>query len=45
MSKNVSLALLFLIGIGVAACNTVAGAGQDIENTGDAIQDEANEAR
>jgi len=41
MSRKISLALLFLLGIGVAACNTVAGAGQDIENTGDAVQDEA----
>lgn len=45
MSRNIAFAVLLLMGFGVSACNTVAGAGQDIENTGDAIQDEANEAR
>jgi len=27
----------------LSACNTVDGAGQDIENTGDAIQDSADD--
>ena len=35
--------LLLLLSIGsLTACNTVEGAGKDIENTGDAIQDAAD---
>lgn len=34
------LASLFLLA-GLSACNTVEGAGQDIENTGEAIEDAA----
>lgn len=34
---------LLSMSLGLAACNTVEGAGQDIENTGEAIQDSANE--
>ena len=39
------LAALFLIGFfgTVAGCNTVEGAGKDIEHGGKAIKDEANE--
>jgi predicted small secreted protein len=36
----VSLALLAL-----AACNTIKGAGQDVEAAGDAVQQEATEAQ
>lgn len=37
------LACLLLLGLGaLTACNTVEGAGEDIENTGDAIQDAAD---
>lgn len=35
------LASLFMIA-GLSACNTVEGAGQDIENTGEAIEDAAD---
>lgn len=45
MSRKFALAILLLIGVGVSACNTMEGAGQDIENTGEAIQNEANDAR
>lgn len=38
-------AFALLFGLGLAACNTVEGAGQDIENTGEAVQDTANDAR
>ena len=41
------LAALFFIGFfgTLAGCNTVAGAGQDIEQGGKAIKDEAREKR
>ena len=41
------LAALFLAGLfgTVAGCNTVAGAGQDIEQGGKAIKNEANERK
>jgi len=32
------------LSLGLAACNTVEGAGQDIENTGEAIEDTAQDA-
>ncbi|MEI4261876.1 entericidin A/B family lipoprotein [Roseovarius sp. D0-M9] len=36
--------ILALIAVtGLAACNTVAGAGQDVENTGEAIENAAEE--
>ncbi|MDF1847828.1 MAG: entericidin A/B family lipoprotein [Parvibaculaceae bacterium] len=38
------LGLTMAMALGIAACNTVEGVGQDIENTGDAIQDSAREA-
>ena len=31
--------------LGVTACETIHGAGQDIENAGEAISEEANEAQ
>ncbi len=34
-------AFLAVLGLGVAACNTVQGAGEDIENAGEAVQDAA----
>ena len=38
-------ALLLSLGtFGLHACNTVEGAGQDVENTGEAIQDTAEDA-
>jgi predicted small secreted protein len=41
------LAAIFLAGTSVAltACNTVEGAGKDIQKGGQAIKDEANEHR
>ena len=41
------LATLLLVGAtaSLTACNTVAGAGKDIQQTGSAIKDEANEHR
>jgi predicted small secreted protein len=50
MIKNIFvplLAALFLVGslAGLSACNTMAGAGADIQKGGAAIKDEANEHR
>jgi entericidin B len=41
------LAALYFVGVfgTLAGCNTVAGAGQDIEQGGKAIKDEAREKR
>lgn len=36
---------LLLIGVFIGGCNTVEGVGRDIENLGDAIEDEADDAR
>lgn len=37
-----ALALLSLASFSVAACNTVEGAGRDVENAGEAVQDAAD---
>jgi predicted small secreted protein len=42
--RSMLLAGLFLLGVPLHACNTVEGAGQDVENAGEAIQDTADEA-
>jgi predicted small secreted protein len=45
MMKNVRLgmlAMLGVVGLGLSACNTLEGAGRDIENTGEAVQDAAD---
>lgn len=36
---------LALAAASLSACNTVEGAGKDIENTGDAIKDKARESK
>lgn len=42
MDKSVVVVLsLAVLGIGLGACNTVGGAGQDIERAGENIQDAA----
>ena len=40
--KFLMFASLLLLGLGLSACNTISGAGQDIENAGEGIQDAAN---
>tara|TARA_R110002110_G_scaffold12692_33_gene60415 strand:- start:1184 stop:1390 length:207 start_codon:yes stop_codon:yes gene_type:complete len=42
MTRFFAAMTLLFIGMGLAACNTVEGAGRDIHNTGDAIEDAAN---
>lgn len=39
------LGSLLLSCFAIAGCNTVEGVGRDIENLGDAIEDEADDAR
>ena len=42
---RVAFFALLLAPIGLSACNTVKGVGKDIENTGDAIEDTADDAQ
>ncbi|KFF48044.1 MULTISPECIES: entericidin A/B family lipoprotein [Salinicola] len=43
MKRLIALSLLALLGAGIlSGCNTVSGAGQDIEEGGEAVQDAAN---
>lgn len=45
MLTNIRLFILFSLavtGLGLSACNTVEGAGRDIENAGEAVQDSAD---
>lgn len=37
--------IVLLALLGVTACETIEGAGQDMENAGEAISEEANEAQ
>jgi entericidin B len=46
--RAMSLLAVFALGLtaaGLSACNTVEGAGKDIEATGDAIKDTARDAK
>lgn len=45
MTRLLLLALLLVPVVPLAACNTVQGAGQDIQNAGETISDEARRAR
>jgi predicted small secreted protein len=45
MSLTLILALGALLSVGVAGCNTVEGAGEDIEAAGDGISDTARDAK
>ena len=42
--NRIKLALLAMFAMAAAACNTVEGAGKDIESAGDTIQDTAQDA-
>jgi len=41
-TKFLTLIALGFLGIGLAGCETLDGAGRDIENAGEAVQDAAN---
>jgi len=43
MRKLILLAVI-AAGLTTAACNTIAGAGKDVEAAGDAVKDTANDA-
>lgn len=42
MFRNVMLMILAVAGLGLSACNTVEGAGRDIEAAGETVQDAAD---
>ena len=44
-TRLVLVLLTILSGLGVSACNTVEGLGQDVESLGDNIEDEAREQK
>ena len=37
--KFLMVTTLLILGLGLSGCNTVSGAGQDIENAGESVQD------
>lgn len=39
------IAAALVMALGISACNTVKGAGEDIESAGDAISDTANDVQ
>lgn len=41
-ARYFTLLSLAVMSLGLSACNTIEGAGRDIENTGEAVQDSAN---
>jgi predicted small secreted protein len=43
-NRSLLLAGLVLLGMPLAACNTVEGAGEDVENFGEAVDEGADEA-
>ncbi|MBC7986699.1 MAG: entericidin A/B family lipoprotein [Sphingomonadaceae bacterium] len=42
MAKKMLTIAVLLGGLAVAACNTVEGAGEDVESVGETVQDAAN---
>ncbi|HWU97460.1 MAG TPA: entericidin A/B family lipoprotein [Oxalicibacterium sp.] len=42
MKKIISVLCILAMGIGLTACNTVHGFGQDVERGGEKVQDAAN---
>ncbi len=45
MKKALTLAALLLVPVALAACNTISGAGKDIEAGGEVITDTAEEVQ
>ena len=43
LSKATLIALAAVVALASAACNTVAGAGRDVSNAGDAVSEAAND--
>lgn len=44
INRSLLLAGLIVVGTPLAACNTVAGAGKDVESVGNAVENTADEA-
>jgi predicted small secreted protein len=44
INRSLLLAGLIFLGAPLAACNTIEGAGEDVESVGDAVEDTADEA-
>jgi predicted small secreted protein len=44
INRSLLLAGLIVLGVPLAACNTIEGAGEDVESVGDAVEDTADEA-
>ena len=42
MARKMLTLMVLLGGLAVAACNTVEGAGEDVESVGETVQDAAN---
>ncbi|NLD68750.1 MAG: entericidin A/B family lipoprotein [Limnobacter sp.] len=38
MKRTISILLLAVVGVSLGACNTIAGAGKDLERAGETIQ-------
>lgn len=45
MKKIISILCLVAMSSGLAACNTIYGAGQDLERGGEKVQDASNRAK
>jgi predicted small secreted protein len=45
MKKTISIMFLLAISIGLSACNTFKGFGQDVERGGEKVQDAATNAQ
>jgi predicted small secreted protein len=45
MKERVALLVLGAFGVGLAACNTVEGAGQDVKAAGSAVEKAADKAK
>ncbi len=43
LRKSASIGVLLSCGLGMAACNTIEGAGEDIQSAGEAIEEEAED--
>ncbi len=41
MKKSFAIFLTGLVALSLAACNTIAGAGRDVQSAGDAVEDAA----
>lgn len=41
MKKSFAIVLTGLVALSLAACNTIAGAGRDVQSAGDAVEDAA----